>query len=138
MLFLLNNWRILAVLMAVVSILGLIGTGVYKVKKWGGDEVRAEWAAANAAAQQEADRVRKAQEATREKLDQEQARRLKDAQKRARTLENDLSAALKATPIPDCRVSDGLRDIANRALSGGEGQGSGGVPRKPQPPPPTR
>ena len=30
-----------------LSILGMIGGGVYKVKQWGGNEVRAEWATAN-------------------------------------------------------------------------------------------
>lgn len=33
-----------------LAILGAIGTGVYKVKQWGADEVRAEWNAANEAA----------------------------------------------------------------------------------------
>ncbi len=30
-----------------LAVLGLIGTGVYKVKEWGADEVRLEWAEAN-------------------------------------------------------------------------------------------
>ena len=33
-----------------LAVMGMIGTGVYKVKKWGGDEVRQEWQAAEAAA----------------------------------------------------------------------------------------
>lgn len=33
-----------------LAILGTIGTGVHYVKKWGGDEVRAEWDKANEAA----------------------------------------------------------------------------------------
>ena len=28
-----------------LAIMGMVGTGVYKVKQWGGNEVRAEWAA---------------------------------------------------------------------------------------------
>ena len=40
-----------------LAVLGMIGTGVYKVKQWGGDEVRAEWNAANEQARkQEAER----------------------------------------------------------------------------------
>lgn len=30
-----------------LALMGMIGTGVYKVKQWGADEVRAEWAEAN-------------------------------------------------------------------------------------------
>jgi len=33
-----------------LAVAGVIGGGVYKVKKWGGDEVRAEWEADKAAA----------------------------------------------------------------------------------------
>ena len=36
-----------------LAIMATIGTGVYKVKKWGGDEVRAEWSAANEKARAE-------------------------------------------------------------------------------------
>ena len=42
-----RGFGILAYLLAAIALTGLIGTGVYKVKKWGGDEVRAEWAEAN-------------------------------------------------------------------------------------------
>ncbi len=30
--------------LTVISILGMVGTGVYKLKQWGANEVRAEWA----------------------------------------------------------------------------------------------
>lgn len=30
-----------------LAVMGMVGTGVYKVKQWGGDEVRAEWNNAN-------------------------------------------------------------------------------------------
>lgn len=33
--------------MVALAILGTIGAGVYKVKQWGADEVRTEWAEAN-------------------------------------------------------------------------------------------
>jgi len=33
-----------------LAVMGMIGTGVYKVKKWGGDEVRQEWQVAEVAA----------------------------------------------------------------------------------------
>ena len=47
---------ILAYGLIALAVMGMIGTGVYKVKQWGGDEVRAEWTAANekARAEQEA------------------------------------------------------------------------------------
>lgn len=32
-----------------IAVMGMIGTGVYKVKQWGGNEVRAEWDADKAA-----------------------------------------------------------------------------------------
>ena len=44
-----------------LAVMGMIGTGVYNVKKWGGDEVRAEWTAANLKAKSEAEaRIAKA------------------------------------------------------------------------------
>lgn len=36
-----------------LAIMAAVGTGVYKVKKWGADEVRTEWAAANEKARAE-------------------------------------------------------------------------------------
>ena len=38
--------RLLIYGIVALSILGMIGTGVYKVKQWGANEVRAEWAQA--------------------------------------------------------------------------------------------
>ena len=44
-----------------LALLGAIGTGVYKVKEWGADEVRQEWAQANEKARaEEAERSAKA------------------------------------------------------------------------------
>lgn len=44
-----------------LAVLGLIGTGVYKVKQWGAEEVRTEWKAANEKARrEEAERSAKA------------------------------------------------------------------------------
>ena len=36
-----------------LAVMGMVGTGVYKVKQWGGNEVRAEWSAANEKARAE-------------------------------------------------------------------------------------
>ena len=36
-----------------LAVMGMVGTGVYKVKQWGGDEVRAEWNDANEKARAE-------------------------------------------------------------------------------------
>ena len=44
---------ILAYAFAAIALLGMIGGGVYKVKQWGGNEVRAEWSAANEKARAE-------------------------------------------------------------------------------------
>lgn len=45
--------QLLAYAFAAIALLGMIGTGVYKVKQWGGNEVRAEWSAANEKARAE-------------------------------------------------------------------------------------
>ena len=54
-----------------LAIMAAVGTGVYKVKKWGADEVRAEWSAANDKARAEeaakGDAAAKGLEADREK-----------------------------------------------------------------------
>jgi len=42
-----KGFGLLAYLIAGIVLAGLIGTGVYKVKQWGANEVRAEWAEAN-------------------------------------------------------------------------------------------
>ena len=49
-----KGFGLLAYLIAGIALAGLIGTGVYKVKKWGADEVRAEWATANRKAEEAA------------------------------------------------------------------------------------
>lgn len=49
MLFLLNNWRVIVVLGLLVSLAGIVAGAVYKVKAWGANEVRQEWAAKDAA-----------------------------------------------------------------------------------------
>ena len=52
---------ILVYAFAAIAIMGMIGTGVYKVKEWGADEVRQEWAAANLKAKAESEaRISKA------------------------------------------------------------------------------
>ena len=45
-----HGFGILAYAIAAIVLLGMVGTGVYKIKQWGANEVRAEWAAVNEAA----------------------------------------------------------------------------------------
>jgi hypothetical protein len=59
-------------------IMGMIGTGVYKVKKWGGDEVRAEWAEVNRLAKEAADKVDETNRQTKEKADAANAKTKRD------------------------------------------------------------
>ena len=54
-----------------LAIMGAIGTGVYKVKKWGGDEVRAEWSEANKKAEASARAKEAADRTIKEKADAE-------------------------------------------------------------------
>ena len=49
-----RGFGILAYAVAAIVLLGMVGTGVYKVKQWGANEVRAEWAEANRKAAEEA------------------------------------------------------------------------------------
>ncbi len=55
-----------------LSILAAIGTGVYKVKQWGADEVRAEWSEANRIAREQ-EQARSA--AAAKELEDERAKR---------------------------------------------------------------
>ena len=120
------NLLVYAGIFLVVS--AVIGTAYTKIKDAGRDEIRAEWAEANAAAQKKADEDRKAVEALREAQDKETSRRLANARKRNQELLGSLEAHIKADKSAACPVSDGLRDLWNRANNPGEGVGSSTVP----------
>lgn len=111
-----------------IMILGMLGGIVYKIRQGGADSVRAEWAEANAVAQQKADAERKRQEAVREAQDKEATRRLADAQKRSKTLMASLEAHIKASgTAAKCPVPPVLLDHWNAGNSG-KGLGTGTVP----------
>ena len=73
-----STGTIIAYIFAAIALLGLIGTGVYKVKKWGADEVRAEWAEANRLAKEAADKVDETNRQTKEKADAANAKTKRD------------------------------------------------------------
>ena len=108
-----------------LALMGAIGTGVYKVKQWGANEVRLEWNAVIA-------------EQVREDLERGRLATLNRESDRAKSKE--LYRTIKETVVEYidrpvystiCIDPDGLRDI-NRALSGEDipspGTG-GGVPK---------
>ena len=123
---------------AAIAVMGMIGYAYHTVKKAGADEVRAEWAEANAVAQQKADADRKRQEAVREAQDKEATRRLADAQKRSKTLMASLEAHIKASgTAAKCPVPPVLLDHWNAGNSG-KGLGTGTVPSASPPATPAR
>ena len=131
--------QVIVIGLIVVAIMGGVSYGVGKVKDAGRDEVRAEWAAANAKAKDAADADRKRQEAARSAQDVAATRRLADAQKRSRTLMVSLEAHIRAAGLNrDCRIPDSLLNDANDAITGGQGKRPGAVPSKPAAPTPTR
>jgi glutamyl-tRNA reductase len=57
-----------------IAVLGMIGTGVYKVKQWGAEEVRAEWNSANEKAR--AEEAARSAKAAKELEDERQKRKV--------------------------------------------------------------
>lgn len=111
------------------GILVAIGYGVHKVKQWGADEVRAEWAAANLKAQQAADAERKRVQALQQAQDAAATRRLADAQKRSRSLMASLEAHIRASgSAAQCPIPGSLFDAWNASHKAGEGASTGTVP----------
>ena len=108
-----------------LAVMGAIGTGVYKVKQWGANEVRAEWNEAIA-------------EQVREDLERGRLATLNRESDRAKSKE--LYRTIKETVVEYidrpvystvCVDPDGMRDI-NRALLGSDtppARTSGGVPK---------
>jgi len=101
-----NGFGLLAYLLAGIALAGLIGTGVYKVKQWGADEVRAEWAAANLRAAQQAEKDRLAREAEAKKViaaQHESDRKARDYEakwRQARNALRDVPLAVPSCPLP--------------------------------------
>ena len=95
----------------ILSLMGMIGTGVYKVKQWGANEVRAEWTAAT-------EKQRKAEQ---EKALIAANNRESDSAKAKvtyRTIKEQVAVYIDR-PVyhTNCIDADGLRDI-NSALRG--------------------
>ena len=94
-----------------LAVMGAIGTGVYKVKQWGGNEVRAEWSQANEKARKE-----EAERASLAAAELEKARAEKKIvyRKITETVDRYIDRPVYHNA---CFDADGLRD-ANRALLG--------------------
>ena len=95
----------------ILSLLGMIGTGVYKVKQWGAQEVQLKWDKA-VAKQSRDDQVRDALAATNREADRAKTKII------YRTIEKQVATYIDR-PIysSNCFDADGLRD-ANSALLG--------------------
>ena len=107
-----------------LALLGAIGTGVYKVKKWGGDEVRAEWAAANEAA-----RKREAEASAKAAADLEAERKKRRVVVKERTVYVDREIE-KLVTSASCLSIDGVRTL-NSAIDGKSAPRA--VPDRPMP-----
>ena len=121
----------LAVLGAIASLIAWADRNIETTAgiKRGNAETKAEWNAANAAAQQKAEAERSRIDALRATQDKEATRRLANAHKSNAALLTSLEAHIRVARLPaDCRISEQLRDDANRALAGPEGQRTGIVP----------
>lgn len=118
MMFGLTFGKLLALAVVVLAVLSLIGTGVYKVKQWGANEVQAEW---DSEKRQAAERA----------LDAAQAFQgdRSSAQVIYKTIkENTITYIDRPVYSTVCIDDDGLRNI-NGALSGkGSTNPSGVVP----------
>lgn len=97
-----------------LAVMGMIGTGVYKVKQWGGDEVRAELQPKLTACQADVKRQNDAVEALKAESARKQAtaaQELRKAEGRAKTWDEQakrLQAALtnrKPTDPQDCKAA---------------------------------
>ena len=133
------GFGVLAYLIAGVALVGALGGLYWRIDsaayERGAGKVRQEWDAANAAAQLQAEAERARQDALRATLDKQATGRLANEKKRSGELMASLDAHIRAAGLrPDCRITDELRDDANRALSGGQGVGPGTVPGGPKPP----
>ena len=107
-----------------LSILGMIGTGVYKVKQWGANEVRAEWAQA-VKEQQERETAQIAGAATKREEDRAKAKVIYKTIK-----ERVVEYIDRPVYSTVCIDSDGMRDV-NAALLGKSASSTefdGGVP----------
>ena len=95
----------------ILSLLGMIGTGVYKVKQWGAQEVQLKWNQA-VAAQSKADLDKSMAAINNREEDRAKAKII------YRTIEKQVATYIDR-PIyrTDCFDADGLRD-ANAALLG--------------------
>ena len=94
-----------------IAVMGMIGTGVYKVKQWGADEVRAEWNAANEKARkEEAERSAKA------------AQDLADERKKRRvviqTITKEVDREVEKIAYRDVCLPDRGLCLANAAING--------------------
>ena len=99
-----------------LAILGAIGTGVYKVKQWGANEVRAEWKAANETAR-ESERLKSFAAATGLQSDRDRARII--IQKRNVYVDKIVDRPVYRNV---CLDADGLRCIAS-AINGTDAAG---------------
>lgn len=93
-----------------LAVMGMIGTGVYQVKEWGADEVRAEWAEANRVAKEVADRLaqERALEARKTVIAAQQAeRKAKNYETKWRQTRNVLrDVPLAVCPTPSASPPD--------------------------------
>lgn len=122
-----------------LAVMGMVGTGVYKVKQWGGNEVRAEWQEANDKAKEAAEAERARLDALREQQDKQATKRLADEKKRTAAVWTSLEAHIKAAGLrSDCRITPELLGDANAAIAGPQGVGPSTVPSKPGTPTPAR
>ena len=107
---------ILAYGLLALAIMGAIGTGVYKVKEWGADEVRAEWVAANLKAKSDAEaRIAKAAD----DLQAERKKRRVVIQERTVYVDRNIE---KLVTVDSCIKPAGVSCI-NAAINGQDASG---------------
>ena len=94
-----------------LAVMGMIGTGVYKVKQWGGNEVRAEWNQANEKAR--AEEQAKSEQAAKELADAK-AKRQVVYKTITQTVDKYIDRPIYKS---ECFDPDGLRD-AQSAIAG--------------------
>ena len=97
---------LLAYAAAAIVLLGMVGTGIYKVKQWGGNEVRAEWNAANEKAR--AEEAAKS-EAAAKALEAERAKRKVVYRTITQTVDRIVDRPVYSN---QCLDSDGLRCLS--------------------------
>jgi len=99
-----------------LAVMGMIGTGVYKVKKWGGDEVRQEWQESEAAARK---REAEASAKAAKDLEEERAKVKVVIQKRTVYVDKIVDRPVYRN---QCFDTDGLRCL-NAAINGTDASG---------------